>query len=198
MQEISGKGFQIPAKPPSVPSPAHGKLKSALRNRHGLAARRETRNPSCSLLLGTHQKSPSDLKGAHGGGQKSDQLCPALGSTRGMEQGGAGGSNLGSDGPMPWSILGFIGAPMGAPRPAGPTRGVTAAPWGAARGAGILPNTARGGDKPAVKPSTRDACAGLGAIRGTGGQLSRPCPLGSAPPLSKSREGRQEGCVVQG
>lgn len=199
MQEITGKGFQIPAKPPSVPSPAHGKLKSALRNRHGLGGEEGNEEPVLLPAAGDPpKKSPSDLKGARGGGQKSDQLCPALGSARGWSREVLGGSNPGSDGPKPWSIFGFIGAPMGAPRPAGPTRGVTAAPWGASSGVGILPKTARGGDKPAVKPSTGDACAGLGAIRGTRGQPSRPCPLGSAPALSKSKEGRQEGCVAQG
>lgn len=92
MQEITGKGFQIPAKPPSVPSPAHGKLKSALRNRHGLGGEEGNEDPVLLPAAGDPpKKSPSDLKGARGGGQKSDQLCPALGSARGLEQGGAGG-----------------------------------------------------------------------------------------------------------
>lgn len=200
MQEITGKGFQIPAKPPSVPSPAHGKLKSALRNRHGLGGEEGNEDP---VLLP-----------AAGDPPKKITLRPKRGSWRGAEIGSAlpspgersgagagrcwGGPTREATGPCLGASLGSSGHPWEPPAPQDPhgglqlLRGGLPAVWASSQ------KRRGGGDKPAVKPNAGDACAGLGAIRGTRGQPSRPCPLGSAPALNKSKEGRLEGCFVQG
>lgn len=122
------------------------------------------RNPSCSLLQGTHQKkSPSDLKRARGGGAEIGSALPSPGERSGLEQGGAGGVQPGKRWAQALEHLWVHRGTHGSPPPRRTHAGGYSCSVGGFQRCGHPPKNGEGGGQASSEAKHRGCVRGAGS-----------------------------------